>query len=219
MKKIKTSLIMNILIVIFVTLGTIFMFTGFRFMPGPVLLEANKLEMFKFYTVDSNILMGLSSLLLLFYEFRLLRGKIKEIPNAIYIIKQIGVTSVSLTFLVTAIFLMPRFGFFALYNNSNLIFHLIVPILALVSYIFFEKHNNKYRYALYGIIPTILYSIYYTSEIIIHLNNGGLTYKYDFYGFLAGSIKNIYISIPAFYIIVYLISIIIIKLNIKANQK
>ena len=53
MKKIKVSLILNILIVILVTLGSIFMFTGFTFMPSKTLLEANKIEMFKFYTVDN----------------------------------------------------------------------------------------------------------------------------------------------------------------------
>ena len=75
--------------------------------------------------------------------------------------------------------------------------------------------ENNYKYAFYGIIPMFFYSIYYTLNILIHLNNGGLTYKYDFYGFLQGNINNIFIVIPIIYFITYLISIILIFLNKK----
>ena len=83
MKKVKTSLIMNIIITILVILGTTFMFTGFKFMPSDDLLVASNIEMFKFFTVDSNILMGLIALVLAIYEIRLLKKNIKEIPKTI----------------------------------------------------------------------------------------------------------------------------------------
>ena len=215
MKKIKVSLILNILIVILVTLGSIFMFTGFTFMPSKTLLEANKIEMFKFYTVDSNILMGLISLLFIIYELKLLNNKIDMIPKRIYILKFIATSAITLTFVTTLFFLAPQYGLYAMYNNNNLFFHLIVPLLALISYIFFEKHENEYKYAYLGIIPMFIYSIYYTLMILINLNNGGLTFKYDFYGFLQGNINNIYIVLPVIYLISYLISILLIKLNKK----
>lgn len=215
MKKIKVSLILNILIVILVTLGSIFMFTGFTFMPSKTLLEANKIEMFKFYTVDSNILMGLISLLFIIYEINLLNKKVDIIPKRIYILKFIATSAITLTFVTTLFFLAPQYGLYAMYNNNNLFFHLIVPLLALISYIFFEKHENEYKYAYLGIIPMFIYSIYYTLMILINLNNGGLTFKYDFYGFLQGNINNIYIVLPVIYLISYLISILLIKLNKK----
>ena len=67
MKKIKISLIINIIIVLIVIIGNIFMFTGIKFMPGGSLLEVSKIEMFKFYTVDSNILIGIISLIFIIY--------------------------------------------------------------------------------------------------------------------------------------------------------
>ena len=221
MKKIKISLILNIIIVLLVTLASIFMFTGFTFMPSKTLLEASKIEMFKFFTVDSNILVGIVSLFLIIYEIKLLKGKIGHIPKKIYILKFIATSAVTLTFLTTLLFLAPQYGFYAMYNNNNLFFHLIVPILALISYIFFEKYDNKYKYAFLGIIPMFIYSIYYASMIIINLDKGGLTFKYDFYGFLQGNINNIYIVIPFIYLISYLISIVLIWLNIKykSNKK
>ena len=57
MKKSKISLILNILIVAFVVLGTVFMFTGIKFMPSNDSLVSTKIEMFKYFTVDSNIFM------------------------------------------------------------------------------------------------------------------------------------------------------------------
>ena len=72
MKRIKVSLIINSIIVILTIIGCIFMFTGFTFMPAEKLLEVSNIEMFKFYTVDSNILMGIVALIYAIYEYLLL---------------------------------------------------------------------------------------------------------------------------------------------------
>jgi len=189
------------------------MFTGFTFMPASKLLEATRMEMFKFYTIDSNILVGIISFILVIWETKLLNKKVKVIPNSIYVLKFVATSAIILTFITTLFFLVPQYGLYAMYNNSNLFFHLIVPVLAIVSYVFFEKHNNKYKYAILGIIPMFLYSIYYAGMIIINLDNGGLTYKYDFYGFLQGNINNIYIVIPVIYLVTYLFALLLIRLN------
>lgn len=218
MKKIKVSLILNIIIVLLVIFATIFMFTGFKFMPGGSLLEVSKVEMFKFFTVDSNILMGIVSLIFIIYEKKLLKNKIKEIPKKVYILKLIATSGISLTFITTSFFLAPTYGFYAMFNNSNLLFHLVVPVLSIITYIFFEKHDNKYKYAILGIIPMFLYSIFYTTNILINLNNGGLTFKYDFYGFLQGNLNNIYLVIPVIYLISYIISILLVFGNRKIKK-
>lgn len=191
------------------------MFNGITFMPANTLLEARQIEMFKFYTVDSNILVGIISLIMLIYEYMFLNKKIAKIPNCIYILKFVATAAITLTFITTLVFLAPQYGFYAMYNNTNLFFHLIVPVLALISYIFFEKHDNRYKYAILGIIPMFIYSIYYVGMIIANLNNDGLTFKYDFYGFLQGNINNIYIVLPIIYLITYGFSLLIIKLNKK----
>lgn len=218
MKKIKVSLILNIIIVLLVIFATIFMFTGFKFMPGGSLLEVSKVEMFKFFTVDSNILMGIVSLIFIIYEKKLLKNKIKEIPKKVYILKLIATSGISLTFITTSFFLAPTYGFYAMFNNNNLLFHLVVPVLSIITYIFFEKHDNKYKYAILGIIPMFLYSIFYTTNILIHLNNGGLTFKYDFYGFLQGNLNNIYLVIPVIYLISYIISVLLVFGNRKIKK-
>jgi len=215
-KKVKISFILNFIIVLLVVLGCIFMFTGFKFMSDQTLLEASKIEMFKFYTVDSNILMGIVSFIFVIYDMKLLKNKINSIPIFVYILKLVATSGITLTFLTTLLFLAPQYGFYAMYNNTNLFFHLIVPMLSLISYIIFEKHNNKYKYALLGILPMFIYSIYYTSVVLINLNNNWI--KYDFYGFLQGKISNIYIVMPIIYFLSYFISLGLVFLN-KINKK
>ncbi len=219
MKHIKESFILNILIVFLVIMTSIFMFTGFKFMPDETLLELTSFEMFKFYTVDSNILIGIMSLIMIIYERKLIKKEIKEIPNYVYLLKFIGTSAITLTFVVTLFFLSPQYGFYAMYNNSNLFFHLIIPILSIITYVIYEKHSSKYSYAILGIIPMFIYSIYYTLMIITHLNDGGLTFKYDFYGFLGGNINNIYIVIPVIYLFAYIISITLMFLNKKISKE
>lgn len=218
MKNYKISLILNSIIVLFVMLGTTLMFLGIKFMPTDLTLEEKSIEMFKYFTVDSNIFMGLTSLLFIIYDYKIIKNNTKEIPKKIYILKYISTCAITLTFVITAFFLTPQYGFKSMYSNNNLFFHLVVPVLSLIAYIFFEKYDNKYKYAFLGIIPTIIYSIYYGSRILIHLNDGGLTYKYDFYGFLQGDINNTYKTIPTMYIFSLLLSVLLVFLNKKINK-
>lgn len=218
MKRERISLILNIIIVLLVLIGTIFMFCGIKFMPeSNLMLEDTKIQMFKYYTVDSNILLGIISFVLVLYEYKLLKEDILKIPKKVYILKFVGTASITLTFLTTLFFLTPQYGFYAMYNNNNLFFHLIVPLLAIISYVFFEKHDNSYKYAVFGIVPMFFYSIYYILNVIIHLKDG-LMYKYDFYGFLQGNINNIFIAVPIIFFITYLISFGLIFFN-KKNYK
>ena len=215
MNNVKKSFILNVITVILVIIMIIFMLLGIHFMPkNDLLILSTKFENFKFYTIDSNILLCLSSLLLAIYEYKLLKKKIKVISKNIYIFKMVGVSAISLTFIVTLFFLSPLYGFYGMYNNVNLFFHFVIPIIGFISYFFYEKHDNEYKYAYYGIIPMLLYAIFYISNILIHLDEG-ISFKYDFYGFLQGNINNIYFAIPIIFVVGYLLSLLTICLNKK----
>ena len=217
MKKKKVSMVLNFLIVVLVAVASIFMFAGIK-VTNDGLLDATKLSMFKYFTVDSNILVAISSIILIYYEKKLLNKDIKTIHKNVYIFKLMGTVGVTLTFLTTLFFLTPQYGFIAMFSNSNLLFHLLVPLLSIISYVFFEHHNNKFRYALYGLIPMFIYSIYYTLNIILHLNSGGLTVTYDFYGFLKGNISNVVYVLPIMYMFTYFISLVLVMLNKKLSK-
>ena len=216
MNKIKISLVLNAVITLLVILGCVIMFAGWSFTGSSPILEARSFNMFKYYTVDSNVLVALSSIVFIIYESLLLNKKIKKIPNGVYIFKHIGTVGVVLTFLVTLLFLAPTVdsGFLSLYRNSNLFFHLIVPILSFVSYVFFEKYPTKLRYALVGMSSMVVYMIFYFINVIVHYN-GVVERKYDIYNFLRGNLINAVYVIPIMLIVTYALSYFLMDLNKK----
>ena len=217
MKDYKVSLVYNILIFVIVVLGTIFMYTGFQFMTHTTLLASSGGSAFRFYTVDSNILVGISSLVMAIYEILVISKKIDKLPKFVYLFKYIGVVGVSLTFLVTLLYLSPLLGrnFILLYLNTNLLFHFIVPILAFVSYTVYEKNELEFKYSFIAIISMIIYAIYYTINILTHLDNGMVVKEYDWYGFVVGGTSSIIVVIPIIILFTYSISYVIYKLNKK----
>ena len=220
--QLKVSLVINYMIVIFTIIATIIMFTGFIFMNGkePV-LETTTFGVFRFFTVDSNILMGIVAYLFLREEKKLLSGKITDIPVKYYILKLVGTTSVALTFIVVFAYLsrIVDGGVMSLLTNSNLFFHLIIPLLSLLTFIVFERTNKiKIKYAFLGMIPTVLYGIYYVINLFTHLENGKVLPKYDWYWFVQSGLNNIYIIGPGLIIISLLIAIILARLNRQRHK-
>ena len=221
MNKYKISLILNIIIFMMVICASTMMFTGFRFMPGEIILESNKLGMFKFFTVDSNLFMGIISLLFAIFEIRLLKGKIDKIPRYMYILKLMATTSVALTFIVVFAYLWPLVGsLYLMILNSNLFFHLLVPVFSIITFVFFERNNKiSFKYSFYGVIPVIMYGLFYLINVLIHMNNGIVSPVYDFYYFVQNGVWTSIIVVPVMFIISHIISLILWRFNrIKSNN-
>ena len=217
LKKIKLSLFINLLIVIMTIFSSIVMFTGFKFMHGyEVILESTKLGMFRFFTVDSNIFMGIVSFIWCIKEIKILKGKKVSFKRRDYLLKLMSTTAVGLTFLVVFIYLGPiaEHGVASLLMNSNLFFHLIIPILSIIVFVLFEKeYELKFKDTFYGFIPTFLYAIYYLINILIHLENGTVSVQYDFYWFVQNGLWTAFIVVPIIFLLTYMISFIIWELN------
>ncbi len=60
----KKAFCLNIAVFVLILFSVIWMFSGLHFGDAPVALAASKLSMLKYYTVDSNIIMGLVALFL-----------------------------------------------------------------------------------------------------------------------------------------------------------
>lgn len=219
-RKIKISLVLNIIIVVFTIIACIIMFTGFKFMEGDLILETTKIGMFKFFTVDSNILMGIVAFIFSIQEIKLLKGKISEISLKTYILKLMGTVSVALTFFTVFCYLgqIVEGGVFRLLKNSNLFLHLIIPVLSIVNFCIFEKTDRlKFKFTFLGILPTILYAIFYLTNILIHLENGRVSTIYDWYWFMQGGIWQISIVPPFMLLVTYIISVGLWRINKKSN--
>lgn len=222
-KRVKMSLYINIMITILTIIATIIMITGFKFMSGvePV-LESTKIGVFKFFTVDSNLFAGIISFIFILNEISIIKGEKKEISDKLYILKLMATTAVSLTFIVVFVYLgnIAENGLISLLLNSNLFFHLIIPLLNIVDFIFFIKKDNiTYKYAFYGLIPTLLYAVFYTTNVIIHIENGRVSPKYDWYWFVQNGLWTMVIVAPTILLITYIISLILLLLNKIINRK
>ena len=215
MKK-KASLMSNIIIVLLTIFASIIMFTGIKITHGAEpILETTKIGMFKFFTVDSNIFMGIIALLFVIKEITN-----QEITKNMYRLKLMATTAVSLTFVIVFTYLGPisKDGIISLLQNSNIFFHLVIPVLSIITFTLFERTNKlKFKDTLYGIIPTIIYASLYIINLLIHIENGKVSPVYDWYWFVQNGVKTAIIVAPMIIIISYIISLILWKLNRKEN--
>lgn len=217
--KIKISIALNVIIFIFTTIASIIMFTGFKFMNGnETALESTRIGMLRFFTVDSNMLMGIVALLFSIDEIKLINNIIEDISTKKYIIKLMATTGVALTFFVVISYLGPisKYGTLSFFMNSNLFFHLLIPVISMINFAFFERTNKiKFKYTIFSIIPMVIYSLYYLINIIIHMENGKVSPLYDWYWFVQTGVWTAVFVIPIIYGITYLIGIILWRINKK----
>ena len=123
--------------------------------------------------------------------------------------------------LVTAFFLIPQFGehWYILYIDNNFFFHLTVPLLSIITFIFFEPDTKlSLKDSVFGIITMAIYGVAYTINVFVHLGNGHPLKDYDWYGFLGGKITNAVIAIPAMLLITWGISLGLWGGNKKASS-
>lgn len=222
MKKLKISLIVNIIIFILTVIATIMMFTGFKFMKGmePV-LEATGFSLLKFFTVESNLFVGIISLIFSIKEIKIIKGNEKELSTKMYLLKYMSTSAVSLTFFIVFSYLGPisKGGIISMLTNSNLFFHLIIPVLSIINFTIFEKTNKiKFKQVIYGIIPTFLYGLYYCINVLTHIENGKVSYVYDWYWFIQNGVWTAIIVIPVIFLISYLISLCLWYFNKKGVE-
>ena len=139
-------------------------------------------EKFIFFTTDSNILAALGGLLTAVFNIAVLRGKLREMPRVITVIKLMGTVSLQLTFFTVVILLLPVYGFELLFSGTGSHMHAIAPLLSLITFVFLDDNKKMpLRYALFGVIPMLIYAaVYLTQVVLIGFANGGWV---DFYTF------------------------------------
>ena len=136
-----------------------------------------------FFTVDSNLLMGLCSLILVITILK----KRDKIPGWLRILELMATTSVGVTFFTVALFLgvivaLSGGNYFSLYTKTNLFFHFLNPLLAFVSFIWLMPAKRySVKECFLGILPTVLYSVVYVIQVVI-LKNWPDIYYFTFGG-------------------------------------
>lgn len=176
-KRFKISFVLNILIVVLVFIGVKVMVS----VRGGA-LTSSSWEAFKYFTFQSNILMGIVALIYAYFQWQIIAKKREKIPHVLIVFNHVAVTAVGLTFVIVVAFLAPGYGFDKMYNNANLFYHALVPLTAIINFLFFEKEAKiKFRETLFAIIPSFAYGVVYF--IVVASQNAYGDLSIDFYAF------------------------------------
>lgn len=138
---------------------------------------------FRMFTVLSNMFVGITASMSIPFAVDGIRQKNYHLPRWIVNLTLMSVSGVTLTFVITAFILAPRAGFrYMLFTGSNLFLHTIVPIAAIVTFLFINSyHTVKFRVAILSLTPVTAYAvIYLVSAIFIGEDNGGWRDHYHF---------------------------------------
>ena len=179
-KKIYGSLLLNI-------------FTMISVIVCAIILTLRGPKTFRMFTTQSNIIAGIVATIIVVFDILILLKKRNEIPNWLKILKMIATTGVTLTFLVVVFYLgfvavAQGYSYFILFRNTNIFFHFLTPVSAIISFILFEGTNEiNFKFTFLNLIHMIGYSIFYTINVFTHLTkDGNVQRKYDWYYFVLG---------------------------------
>lgn len=125
---------------------------------------------FCYFTVQSNVLCAAGALCMLLA------------PGArwAWMLKYIGTVAVSVTMFTVLFFLGPTIGYRKLLHGVEFCLHLVLPLLALVSFCVLERRTLSLPAALTGLLPVALYSALYINRVLCAPKGRRWT---DFYGF------------------------------------
>lgn len=194
MSKKKIALIINIIIL---TL-TLLSFVKTFFLEHSIAVE--------YYTNDSNILALISSLLFIIFY--------KKEKDFVKDIRFLATSCLTVTFLVVVFVLCPMYSFnykLLMFTDIYLVFHTIVPILSIFSYIVLENGSSKKYLCL---IFTMIYAIILIILNILNLIKGP-------YPFLMVTTQNPLVTILWGIIIIggsHIIEILVNRLNKKIKK-
>ena len=147
----KAAIVINILLVLAGTAGLAFSLSS-------------SLKVLVFYTIDSNLLAVIGSLVYLAGEAaadRDLWGTRASWPG---VWRYVSVCALMVTFLVVMLILLPMnyaqgYGTGSLFTGWNLFFHVIAPILSGVSFCFLEDHEELTPLHAFGaVFLTVVYT-------------------------------------------------------------
>lgn len=191
--KMKISILLNILIIVFGLMGVV------------IAAKYHLLkDFFLYYTNLSNIFAVLASIIYL-----LTLNKKTKIGEYLRFLSTICLT---LTLLVVIFILTPMLKVNLFVGNYMPLYHLICPLLSIISLLFFEKNNTK---PILALIPTAIYGIITLSLNYFKVIEG----PYPFLKVHNQAILTSIIWIIVIYGINYLAALIISKANKKIRTK
>ena len=177
------------------TIGSLILntFTMISVIVCTIILSLRGPKTFRMFTTQSNIVNGIVAIIIVIFDILVLLKKFNELPKWLRIIKMISTTGVTLTFLVVVFYLgfvaiSQGYSYFIMFENTNLFFHFLTPVSAIISFILFEGSKDiVIKYTPLNMVHMVGYTIFYSINVFTHLNSDGTANrKYDWYYFVLG---------------------------------
>ena len=174
----KTRLRIRIVINLFTAIAPFAAWMIMIFGKGGILSSAGIISL-KYFTVLSNLLEGIASILWLLAIWQ------KRDLHKAEVMRYISCLCVLLTFITVVAFLGPIFGYGGMFSGGNFWLHLIIPLVALGEMLFLVREKITMQENAMAIIPIIAYGIGYLINIVINGRGNEVDGWNDFYGFFA----------------------------------
>ena len=149
--------------------------------------EGQLKAVFRYFTVQSNLFCAAASVAVAVYRIAAGTAAAEAdtaIPLGLSLVKFVSTAAVAVTFLTVVFFLMPRQGGPGdLFKRYNFFMHFLCPVLAIVSYLLWDKVPSRFPTVFLGILPVLLYGAWYMYHVVTVPEEKRWE---DFYGFNRG---------------------------------
>ena len=146
----------------------------YYYIGGPDPLGSVGKGCYKYFTTDSNILVGIAALVMLLFNIARFFKPDARMPKWVSVLKYAGTSAVALTLVTVVLFLGPfsavkggLHGYLRMFAGNTLALHLTTPLLAIVSFIFFERDNEfSLGDCLIASLPAYVYGVVYFTLVV-----------------------------------------------------
>ena len=148
-------------------------------------MQVSRFVVFRYFTIDSNILSAAGALCLLIWRLCARHDAGRVLPLWLTLLRYAGTAAVTVTLMTVLCFLGPLYGYPGMFAGWNLYLHLIGPLLALAGFIFLDPDRPlERRQAAVSVLPVVIYGAVYVVQVVFRgTEKGGWP---DFYGFNIG---------------------------------
>ena len=133
------------------------------------------LNLFRFFTVNSNIFAAFGAVLMLPYAVEGIRKKYFTCPGWVQIIQYSGAVCTGITMLFVLLIMLPVGGAYMAFGGIYIWLHLVCPLMAL--FLLFCVESNirlTKKEAIIALCPFLVYAaVYYTEVVIMGPEEGG----------------------------------------------
>lgn len=188
------------------------------FSRSEVALAAMGLYSLKYFTVLSNLLLGAASLVYAVFIVRALRGGAR-IPRWAYVLKYIATVATTVTLMTVLLFLGPTLGYPPMFAGANLWFHLVLPVVAIVEFVFLDTtYRLSFKETIVGMVSTFLYGLAYCGNIYLNGVGSGIGTN-DWYGFTMWGVEYMPVVFAVMLLATWLFAVVIRAGNTLAGRR